>query len=148
MNNEVVILVVEDDEGHAELIRRNLSRAGIVNKIINFRDGEEILNYLLMRGNGPHRTKCTPHVLLLDIRMPKIDGTEVLKIVKSDPDLQKMPVIMITTTDDPIEIDYCHKLGCNSYITKPVEYDAFVNAVRQLGLFLSIVEVPKIDKCK
>jgi len=77
--------------------------------------------------------------------MPKLDGTEVLKRIKEDHELRKMPVIMITTTDDPREVERCHELGCSSYITKPVEYDAFVNAVRQLGLYLAVVQVPQVN---
>jgi CheY-like chemotaxis protein len=85
------------------------------------------------------------YLLLLDIKMPKVDGVEVLRQIKSDPELRKIPVIMLTTTDDPREVDRCHTLGCSSYIAKPVDYDKFVMAIRQLGLFLAIVEVPRID---
>ncbi len=145
MRKEVVILVAEDDEGHAGLIRKNLARAGIVNEILHFRDGQEVLDFLLQKGDGPQRQPEASYVLLLDIRMPKLDGVEVLAQVKADPELRKMPVIMITTTDDPKEVERCHALGCNNYITKPVDYESFVNTVRQLGLFLAIVEVPKIN---
>lgn len=142
MNNEVVILIAEDDEGHAGLIRRNLERSGIVNQLLRFKDGQEIMDYLLRKGDGPKRQSGTACILLLDIRMPKLDGTEVLAQMKADPELRKIPVIMITTTDDPREVERCHALGCSNYITKPVEYDRFVNAIRQLGLFLAVVEVP------
>ncbi|MCH7858483.1 MAG: response regulator [Candidatus Marinimicrobia bacterium] len=145
MNKEVVILVAEDDEGHAGLIRKNLVRGGIVNELLRFKDGQEILDFLFQKGDGPKRRPGASYVLLLDIRMPKIDGIEVLVQVKTDPELRKIPVIMITTTDDPREVERCHALGCNNYITKPVDYDKFVNSIRQLGLFLSIVEVPRID---
>ncbi len=145
MREEVVILIAEDDDGHALLIRRNLERAGLSNRILFFRDGQEIVDFLFRTGEGEHRTPHTPYILLLDIRMPKLDGTEVLARVKGDPELRKMPVIMITTTDDPREVERCHQLGCSSYITKPVEYDAFVNAVRQLGLFLAVVQVPEVN---
>ena len=144
MNKEVIILVADDDDGHAGLIEKNLGRAGIANKIIRFQDGQAIVDFLFCRGDGPHRKPDAPYVLLLDIRMPKMDGTEVLKRVKADSGLRQMPVIMITTTDDPREVAHCHTLGCNSYITKPVEYDDFVNAIRQLGLFLAVVQVPKV----
>jgi len=77
--------------------------------------------------------------------MPKLDGIEVLRKLKADPELKKIPVIMITTTDDPREVETCHTLGCNNYITKPVEYDVFVNAIRQLGLFLTVVQIPKVN---
>lgn len=144
MNQEVVILIAEDDEGHAGLIKKNLSRAGIQNKILHFSDGQEIIDFLFLKGEGSHRQTGEAYILLLDIRMPKIDGTEVLRMIKNDAELKKIPVIMITTTDDPREVDACHSLGCSNYISKPVEYEAFVNAIRQLGLFLTVVQVPTI----
>ncbi len=145
MNKDVIILVAEDDEGHAGLIKKNLVRAGIVNKIIHFRDGQEIHNFLFRKGEGPHRKANQAYVLLLDIRMPKLNGIDVLQQVKEHPELRKMPVMMITTTDDPREVEKCHELGCSNYITKPLEYEAFVNAIRQLGLFLSVVQIPVIN---
>ena len=145
MKKDVVILLAEDDEGHAGLITRNLRRSGIVNDIQYFKDGEEILNFLFKRGDRPHREPNVSYVLLLDIRMPKCDGVEVLEKIKADPKLSKLPVSMITSTDDPLEIERCHSLGCNNYITKPIEYESFVSTMRQLGLFLSIVEIPLID---
>ena len=145
MNQEVIILIAEDDEGHALLIRKNLSRAGITNRIIHFKDGQEVVDFLFCRGDGPHRRSGEAYVLLLDIRMPKLGGIEVLEQIKADPELRKIPVVMITTTDDPREVDRCHQLGCSNYITKPVEYEGFVNAIRQLGLFLAVVQVPRIN---
>ncbi len=144
MNQEVIILIAEDDEGHALLIRKNLARAGISNRINHFKDGQEVLDFLFCQGAGPHLKAGEAYVLLLDIRMPKVDGTEVLAQLKAHPELRKIPVIMITTTDDPREINRCHQLGCSNYITKPVEYEGFVNAIRQLGLFLAVVQVPRI----
>ncbi len=145
MKQDVIILVAEDDEGHVGLIRKNLGRAGITNEIVHFKNGQETVDFLFRRGNGPHRQSGDAYILLLDIRMPKLDGTEVLKQIKADPELCKIPVIMITTTDDPREVERCHAFGCSNYITKPVEYDDFVNSIRQLGLFLSVVQVPKIN---
>ncbi len=145
MQNDVVILVAEDDEGHAGLIKKNLARAGIVNKILHFKDGQEILDFLFRKGNGHHRQPGTAYILLLDIRMPKVDGVQVLAQVKADPELRMLPVIMITTTDDPREVDNCHSLGCSTYITKPIHYENFVNSIRQLGLFLAVVKVPRIN---
>jgi CheY-like chemotaxis protein len=145
MNKEVTILVAEDDEGHAGLIRKNLDRAGIVNPLVHFKDGQEAVDFLFRQGPGPHLEAGRAYILLLDIRMPRLDGTDVLQRVKADPELCQLPVIMITTTDDPNEVENCHRLGCNNYITKPVEYDDFVHAVRQLGLFLSVVQVPVIQ---
>ncbi len=145
MKKEVIILIAEDDDGHATLIDRNLRRAGLLNEIIRFKDGQETLDFLFENGKGPHRKRDTGYLLLLDIRMPKVDGIEVLRRVKDDKELKKLPVIMITTTDDPREVDKCHELGCSNYVTKPIEYDKFIDAVRKLGLFLLVVEVPTIN---
>jgi CheY-like chemotaxis protein len=145
MEKEVIILIAEDDDGHATLIQRNLKRAGIVNEIVRFKDGKEVLEYLFQKGEGEKRKSGKALLLLLDIRMPKIDGLEVLKRVKADHDLKKMPVMMITTTDDPREVELCHELGCSNYVTKPIDYEKFVDAVRKLGLFLLVVQVPVIN---
>ncbi|THB80195.1 MAG: response regulator [Desulfobacteraceae bacterium] len=145
MHSDVIILVAEDDDGHANLIRKNLKRAGIINEIILFKDGQEILDFLFKKGDGPKRASGCAYILLLDIRMPKVDGVQVLSQIKADPNLKKLPVIMITTTDDPREIVNCHEMGCSNYVTKPIDYENFVNAVRQLGLFLSVVQVPIIN---
>ena len=144
MHKNVVILVAEDDEGHVNLIKKNLIRAGIINEILRFKDGQDILDFLFYQGNGPHRLSATPYVLLLDIRMPRVDGVEVLRRIKAAPELCKLPVIMVTTTDDQREVDHCHCLGCSSYLTKPIEYDRFVEVIRQLGLFLAVVQFPTI----
>jgi CheY-like chemotaxis protein len=144
MKRETVIVIAEDDDGHAALIRRNLQRAGVANETVRFRDGQQTLDYLFRTGEGPKRESGKSCLLLLDIRMPKVDGTEVLRRVKADPELRGMPVIMITTTDDPREVENCHTLGCSNYVTKPVDYRAFVEAIRQLGLFLLVVEIPHL----
>ena len=144
MKSEIVILIAEDDMGHASLIKKNLKRSGITNQIIHFKDGEEVLNFLFKRGGPPHRENDRSYLLLLDIRMPKVDGIEVLRQIKADNFLKKLPVTMLTTTDDPREIERCHELGCGTYIAKPIEYEKFVETIRQLGLLLSVVKVPKI----
>jgi CheY-like chemotaxis protein len=144
LHREVVILVVEDEQAHAELIERNLKRAGVVNEQVWFRDGAAVLDFLRMKGEKK-REPGRAYLVLLDIRMPGIDGVEVLRQVKQDPELRRIPVIMVTTTDDPREVERCHELGCNSYVTKPVDYQQFVEAVRRIGLFLQVVEVPRVD---
>jgi len=141
MNKELTIILTEDDLGHATLIKRNLKRAGLLNDIIHFTDGQQVLDFF---ETEKKKKTLLPALLLLDIKMPKIDGIEVLKTVKGDPSLKKMPVIMITTTDDPREIERCHELGCSNYIKKPIDYDKFVDAIRKLGLFLLVVEMPHI----
>ena len=145
LKKEVVILIAEDDEGHATLIKKNLKRAGLSNQMRHFRDGEGTLNFLLRRGKGLQRDSNVAYLLLLDIRMPKIDGIEVLRKIKEHEELRKIPVIIITTTDDPREVEECHRLGCSNYITKPVDYDLFIEVIKKLGLFLMVVEIPKIN---
>jgi CheY-like chemotaxis protein len=147
----VNIVVVEDDDGHATLIERNLKRAGLSNPIVRLRDGQEALDYFF-GARADARTaaqlqaqaRATDAVLLLDINMPRVDGIDVLRRLKGDPRTAKVPTIMLTTTDDPREIERCYQLGCNVYLTKPVEYDAFMEAIRRLGFFLQIVKTVSI----
>jgi CheY-like chemotaxis protein len=137
------ILLAEDDEGHATLIMRNLRRAGILNDTKHVRDGQAALDYIRCAGPYADRMFDGPLLLVLDINMPRVDGVEVLRQLKSDAKTAKLPVIMLTTTDDPREVAHCYELGCSVYITKPVQYVAFVEALRRLGLFLQIVAVPR-----
>ena len=139
-----MILIVDDDEGHALFVRDHLLEAGLNNRIEHFRDGQAVLDFLFRRGRGPFREENQPYLVLLDIRMPKVDGIEVLRQLKADQELHKLPVIMLTTTDDPREVERCHALGCSSYIVKPVDYDKFAEAIQQTGLFISLVQVPEI----
>lgn len=144
MNRDVVLLIADDDAGHARLIEKNLRRAVLSNPILRFEDGQQILDFIFQRGDGQKRTADTPYLLLLDIRMPKVDGVEVLRQLKADAELRKIPVCMLTTTDDPREVERCHALGCNNYIVKPVDYEKFSEAITSLGLFISLVQVPEI----
>jgi CheY-like chemotaxis protein len=139
--SEVTILIAEDDDGHAELVTEQLREAGIGNPIQRFVNGQEVWNFLTRSGSGPHREQQKPYLLLLDIRMPRMDGIEVLRKVKADPVLQTMPVIMLTTTNDPREVQACYDAGCNSYVTKPVQYTQFTEAIKRLGLFITIMQV-------
>jgi CheY-like chemotaxis protein len=145
MINLPTLLIVDDDEGHAVLVRDNLQEAGLTNPMLHFKDGQAILDFLFRRGDGPKRQEGQSYLLLLDIRMPKVDGVEVLRQVKADPELRKLPVIMLTTTDDPREVDRCHALGCSVYIQKPVDYDKFAEAVKSLGMFIKLVLVPPLN---
>lgn len=144
MTKEVVILIADDDAGHIRLIEKNLQRAGLHNSILRFENGQDILDFLFRRSEGPKRAPDTSYLLLLDIRMPKVDGVEVLRQLKADPELRKLPVSMLTTTDDPREVARCHELGCNNYIVKPVGYEKFAEAIQQLGFFISLVQVPEL----
>ena len=139
---KVDVLLVEDDLGHARLIEKNLRRANLTNKIITVHDGQQALDYLF--GTGEYHG--TPHqsslVIVLDLNLPVMDGFEVLRQMKSNEQTKHIPVIILTTTDDYREVDRCYTLGCNIYMTKPVEYEQFSEAIRKLGLFLSVVTIP------
>ena len=134
------ILIVDDDEGHAILIRDNLEAAGVPNRIDHFRDGQAVLDFFAGDGARAGGT----YIVLLDIRMPKVDGIEVLRRLKADPALRKLPVIMLTTTDDLREVERCHQLGCSGYIQKPVDYEKFAEAIRRIGLFVPLLLVPRV----
>jgi CheY-like chemotaxis protein len=148
VNRPLVIVMAEDDPGHAALIQRNLRRSGIANELVHLPDGQEALDFVRRQGAFANRSPDGPLLLLLDVNMPRVDGEEVLRQIKSDPATASIPVIMLTTTDDPREVDRCYQLGCGVYVTKPVAYDKFVEAVRRLGLFLQIVQVPCEDTLK
>jgi CheY-like chemotaxis protein len=137
----ILIVLVEDDDGHATLVERNLARVGVANAVIRLKDGQEALDFLHSR-NGDQARKAQPILLLLDIKMPRVDGIEVLRQLKAGPETALIPVIMLTTTDDPREVQRCYELGCSVYITKPVDYQAFVEAINRLGLFLQVVRIP------
>jgi CheY-like chemotaxis protein len=138
------ILIAEDDDGHARLISLTLEEAGLTNPIQRFRNGREALDFLFQRAPGPKRQEGGSYLLLLDIRMPLVDGVQVLRTIKEHPALKSLPVIMLTTTDDPREIQTCYELGCNCYITKPVEFGAFTESLKRVGLFLKVVRVPLV----
>ncbi|NQT63014.1 MAG: response regulator [Candidatus Marinimicrobia bacterium] len=139
-STEMIILVAEDDDGHAELIIEGLRESGVCNKIIRFSDGQETWDYL--SGTGDNVLDKNKHyLLLLDINMPKMDGVEVLKKMKADEELKEIPVMMLTTTEDPREVEHCYKLGCNIYITKPVDFPKFAETLKRLGLFIQIVKI-------
>ena len=143
-HQSVSIVMIEDDEGHARLIEKNIRRAGILNEIRHFTDGTSALDYMLNNADGPALNG--PALVLLDLNLPDMSGTDILARIKSGPGpLRRTPVVVLTTTDDRIEIQRCYDLGCNVYITKPVNYESFAQAIRQLGLFLSVIQVPSIE---
>jgi CheY-like chemotaxis protein len=135
----VTILLIEDDPGHAKLIEKNVRRAGVANTIHHVADGTSALTHLFESGET---AKADPRLVLLDLNLPDMSGIEILARIKADPVLKRTPVIVLTTTDDKLEIQRCYDLGCNVYITKPVEYEGFAAAIRQLGLFLTVMQVP------
>jgi CheY-like chemotaxis protein len=141
----VSIVMVEDDEGHARLIERNIRRAGVNNEIVAFRDGTSALAYLLGADGSGEESSARSLLILLDLNLPDMTGVDILAKVKSNPHLKRSPVIVLTTTDDQREIKRCYDLGANVYITKPVNYESFANAIQQLGLFLSVMQVPATE---
>jgi CheY-like chemotaxis protein len=143
--SEVTILLIEDNPGHARLIEKNLRRANISNPIVKLEDGQVALDYLFGEA-GYVNTTPRPHLLvMLDLNLPVVDGYRVLEAMKSDERTKQIPIIVLTTTDDAQEINRCYELGCNIYITKPVQYEQFADAIAKLGLFLSVVMLPDGD---
>lgn len=136
--HSVTIAIVEDDDGHAHLIEKNLRRAGVTNPIERFANGRFFWEYLNSKDNVAKQL-----LVLLDLNMPELDGYEVLKRMKEHKDFHRVPVIILTTTDDAREIDRCYEAGCNVYITKPVEYTKFSEAIRELGLLLNVMAIPE-----
>jgi CheY-like chemotaxis protein len=139
----VTILLVEDDPGHARLVEKNLRRANLTNPIVALGDGRQAMDYLFREGAFSGDPTPGNLLVLLDLNLPVMDGYQVLRRMKADASTKRIPVIVLTTTDDAREIDRCYELGCNVYITKPVEYEGFSEAIRKLGLFLSVVSIPK-----
>ncbi|PPQ38506.1 Response regulator receiver domain-containing protein [Rhodoblastus acidophilus] len=140
-NRAVSIVMVEDDEGHARLIEKNIRRAGVSNEIVVFATGAAALDYLFDARRGSR----APCLILLDLNLPDMTGVEILTALKLNEATRLSPVIVLTTTDDKREIEKCYERGANVYITKPLNYDNFANAIRQLGLFLSVIQVPDLD---
>jgi DNA-binding response OmpR family regulator len=143
MNGPVKIIMIEDDLGHAKLIERNIRRAGVDNEIIPFETGRAALDFILgddARPSGQERS----FLVLLDLNLPDMSGVDILARLKASDKAHRIPVVVLTTTDDKVEIARCYDLGCSVYITKPLEYEAFAHSVRQLGLTFSIMQIPAV----
>lgn len=139
-NKQLTILLADDDVGHSELIKTGLKNSGICNPIVSFNDGQELWEYLEEK-NISNSVGGASYLVLLDINMPRMDGVEVLRRMKENTKLKNIPVIMLTTTDDPREVSKCYELGCSVYITKPVDFMKFMETLKRLGLFLQIIEL-------
>ncbi len=139
----VSIIMIEDDEGHARLIEKNIRRAGVSNEIIPFANGTDALSYLFGADGSGAVSAGRQLLILLDLNLPDMGGVDILEKVKANVHTKRSPVVVLTTTDDSREIQRCYDLGANVYITKPVDYDGFANAIRQLGLFFSVIQVPE-----
>jgi DNA-binding response OmpR family regulator len=145
-NEPICILLVEDNPDHAELVMKALGRARLMNQIFWVKDGEECLHFLLHEGayaNGTNAPK--PGLILLDIRLPKIDGLEVLRRIKANKDLHTVPVVMLTTSDLGEEVKEAYRLGANSYVTKPVRFSEFVEKVQAVELYWLLTNIPPKD---
>jgi CheY-like chemotaxis protein len=145
MTVPVTIVMIEDDEGHARLIEKNIRRAGVNNEIVPFRDGTSAVRYLFGADGTAIVNRGKPLLILLDLNLPDMTGIDILKRVKENEHLKRIPVVVLTTTDDKREIQRCYDLGCNVYVTKPVNYENFANAIRQLGLFFAVIQVPEAE---
>jgi CheY-like chemotaxis protein len=145
MGKEVTIVMIEDDEGHARLIEKNVRRAGVSNAIVPYTNGTEALDYILGKDRSGEASRDRSLLILLDLNLPDMTGVDILAKVKSNPHTKRLPVVVLTTTDDKSEIQRCYDLGANVYITKPVDYENFANAIRQLGLFFAVIQVPSAE---
>jgi CheY-like chemotaxis protein len=141
----VSIVMIEDDEGHARLIEKNIRRAGVSNEIVPFTNGTDGLRHLLGEDGSGEVSSGRQLLILLDLNLPDMTGIDILEKLKANQHTKRSPVVVLTTTDDSREIQRCYDLGANVYITKPVNYEGFANAIRQLGLFFAVMQVPEAD---
>ncbi len=142
------ILFAEDNAKDVELTLAALAEINLANEVVVVRDGAEALDYLYARGKFQMRAKGNPAVILLDIKMPKVDGLQVLKTVKSDPDLKNIPVVILTSSREERDLVESYRLGVNAYVVKPVAFQEFVKAVKELGSFWAIINEPPIGSVK
>jgi CheY-like chemotaxis protein len=142
MNELGRILIVEDDPKDVELTLTALEEYNLANEVVVTRDGEEALDYLYCRGNFKMRTSDNPAVLLLDLKLPKVDGLEVLQQIKSDEKLRMIPVVVLTSSREERDMVASYKLGVNAYVVKPVDFHEFVNAIKELGIFWAVINEP------
>jgi len=142
MNTLGRILIVEDDPRDVELTLTALEEYNLANAVVVTRDGQEALDYLYRRGQFHTRSDSNPAVMLLDLKLPKVDGLEVLKQVRSDEQLKMIPVVVLTSSHEEKDMMRSYKLGVNAYVVKPVDFHEFVNAVKELGVFWAVINEP------
>jgi CheY-like chemotaxis protein len=140
------IVLAEDNPNDVELTLAALSEINLANEVVVLRDGAEVLDYLLRRNQYAGRPNGNPAVLLLDLKMPKVDGLEVLKHIKADENLRTIPVVMLTSSREEQDLVNSYQLGVNAYVVKPVDFRAFIEAVRQLGAFWAVLNEPPPKK--
>lgn len=145
MNTQVEILLVEDNLNDAELAIRALKKNNLVNRLIHLKDGSEALDFIFAEGAyGGRDMDNLPKVVLLDLKMPKINGIEVLQRLKSDNRTKKIPVVILTSSNEDPDIKVCYELGANSYVVKPVQFDGFAKAVNELGMYWMLINQPPV----
>jgi CheY-like chemotaxis protein len=140
VSSETIVLVAEDDDAHFLLVEKNLKRQGISSEIVRFKDGQTVIDFLFSCGDGASIEADKRYVLLLDVCLPKVDGIEILTRIKNDDSLSSIPVIMLSAGDDPDKIDACHDIGCSLYVTKPADYESFVEAIKKIAMLISVAE--------
>jgi DNA-binding response OmpR family regulator len=136
------ILMVEDDPKDVELTLTALEEYNLANEVVVTRDGEQALDYLYCRGEYKTRSNGNPAVMLLDLKLPKVDGLEVLKQMKSDAELRMIPVVVLTSSKEEKDMVASYQLGVNAYVVKPVDFHEFVNAIKELGVFWAVINEP------
>lgn len=143
MNSEVEILIVEDNLSDAEMTIRALNKNHLANKVVHLKDGAEALDFVFAEGTySDRKIENTPKVILLDLKMPKVNGIQVLNRIKSDERTKKIPVVVLTSSKEDPDIQECYRLGVNSYVVKPVQFESFVKAISDLGLYWMILNQP------
>ena len=142
------ILMVEDDPKDVELTLTALEEYNLANEVVVTRDGEEALDYLYCRGNFSTRSNDNPAVMLLDLKLQKVHGLEVLEQIKSDENLKLIPVVVLTSSREEIDMVASYKLGVNAYVVKPVDFHEFVNAIKELGIFWAVINEPPPGSAK
>lgn len=144
-SGEVEIVMVEDNPNDAELITRALRKHNLANRIVHLKDGAEALEFLLPPGDQVHQCDSgVPRVVLLDIKLPKIDGIEVLRMMKSDERTKDIPVVILTSSNEDRDIREAYRLGVNSFVTKPIKFEEFAAVVAKLGIYWLMVNVPPV----
>jgi len=141
-DSNLTLVLVDDEPAHSTLVKRNLKKCGLKNEMIILSSGQQLLDYVFSKAQFENREPLQKAIILLDINMPGMSGIEALKTLKTNDLTRKIPVFMLTTTDDPVEVEECFRLGCNAYLTKPIEHAEFATKIQELGHFIMTNQIP------